>query len=168
MYQVLTYMATLEEAISAGHLDRLALPDWEIRPSIRPFYATPGFVTWADNTASLHDRTLAIGGRTLFEHLLQMVCDFQCGQRVRAGDLRRMVPTKHGIWHMYPPGLRLYGWCPARHAFVAVTGATERDTKTDRRLNDVKRDEVRRFIVMHHLAETVVRGDIRVVFPYEG
>jgi len=96
---------------------------------------------------------------------MQMVCEFQCSQKVHAGDLRRMLPTKHGIWHAYPPGLRLYGWCPAQHAFVAVNGALEADTKAIRGLNDQKRDEVRQFIAAHHLQGTVVRGDIRAVFP---
>jgi hypothetical protein len=159
-------MATLEEAIAAGALDRLATPDWEVRNAIRPFYATPDFVSWADNTPGLHDPALAVGGRLLFEHLLQMVCDFQCDRYLHAGDIRRMLPTRHGIWHLYPPGLRVYGWCPMPHAFVAVTGALERDTKATRGLNDAKRNEVRRFIATNQLEQTIVRGDFLAVFPH--
>jgi len=160
-------MATLEHAVRTGRLDRLGLPEWEKRASVRPFYATPGFVQWADQTAALHDHEKAIGGRTMFEHLRQMVCEFQCSPRLHASDIRRMVPTRHGIWHLYPPGLRIYGWCPAKHAFVAVTGALERETKTINGLNDRKRDEVHRFIATNDLQETVVRGDFSVIFPHE-
>ncbi len=76
-----------------------------------------------------------------------------------------MMPTKKGIWHMYPPGLRVYGWCPSRHAFIAVCGALEKDTKDDKKLNDVKRDEVLRFATQHGLAWTIQKGDFRDLFP---
>jgi hypothetical protein len=88
---------------------------------------------------------VTIGGRTLFEHVAQSFCGFRRGADVHYGDIRRMLPTKAGIWRMYPPGLRVYGWRPARHPFIAVTAAVEADTKRDRRLNDRKRDEALRF-----------------------
>jgi hypothetical protein len=66
-------------------------------------------------------------------------------------DLRQMMPTKHGVRSMRPAKLRIYGWCPKPHAFVAVAGALEIETKTDKTLNDKKRDEVLNFIKTHKL-----------------
>lgn len=75
------------------------------------------------------------------------------------------MPNKHGIWKLHPPGLRIYGWCPAPRSFVAVTGALESETKTDKKLNDKKRDEVRAFIKLHDVGAHIVRGDILAIFP---
>lgn len=69
---------------------------------------------------------------------------------------------------MYPPKLRLYGWCPSPHSFVAINGALESDTKSDKTLNDKKRDEVLAFIKKYKLDETVLRGEFYEVFPHEG
>jgi hypothetical protein len=160
-------MATLEDAIAAGVLNLFGLPDWEPRLPVHPLYVVPAFVKWGDETAVLHDKKFAVGGRTLFEHLLQTLCDFRCMERFHCGDLRRLMPTSKGIWSMHAPGLRIYGWCPKQHQFVAVTGATEADTKKDRRLNDQKRQEVEQFIQRHQLTQTVLRGDILAVFPHQ-
>jgi hypothetical protein len=103
--------------------------------------------------------------RTLFEHVEQMFCDFRCAPRFSAGDLRRMLPTKKGIWKMHPPKVRIYGWCPAPNSFVAVTGALEADTKRDKKLNDTKRDEILAFIKAHQLLQHVVLGDHLAIFP---
>jgi hypothetical protein len=166
IYRVLTYMATVAEAIAGGILVAYELPPWEPRLPIRSLSVRPELLAWADGTPELHDKKLAIGRRTLFEHLLQMFCDFRCSERFHAGDLRRMLPNKKGIWKMHPPGLRIYGWCPQQHAFVAVTGALEKDSKTDKKLNDKKRDEVLAFIKANRLAGTVLMGDILAIFPY--
>lgn len=163
---LLTYMATLSEAVRAGRLGLFDLPEWERRRPLRPLYVTPELLAWADDTQRLHEVT--IGGRTLFEHLVQFLCDFRCNPDVHYGDIRRMLPTKGGVWRMYPPGLRVYGWCPARHAFVAVTAAVEADTKQDRRLNDRKRDEVLRFAWHARLTHTILTGDYLALFPHQG
>jgi hypothetical protein len=162
-------MATVEDAVITHVLEPFELPDWELRLPIRPLYVNPELLDWADDTPQLHDEKLAVGGRTLFEHLLVMLCDFRCAERCppHAGDLRRMTPTKKGIWKMHPPRLRIYGWCPAQHAFVAVTGALEAETKADKRLNDKKLNEVLDFIKKHGLQNTILRGDILAIFPHQ-
>ena len=158
-------MATIEEAVAAQVLETFPLPDWEGRLPIRPLWVAFELWDWVDGKNELHDMALAIGRRTLFEHLEQMFCDFRCSQRFPAGDLKQMMPTKRGIRTMRPPKLRIYGWCPKPHAFVAVCGALEDDTKTDRKLNDNKRDEVLNFIKKHKLEHTILRGDNLAVFP---
>ena len=163
---MLTYMATLREAVRTGRFGLFEPPEWERRPPLRPRCVTPELLSWADDAQRLHDVT--IGGRTLFEHLAQFFCDFRCSADVHYGDIRRMLPTKAGIWRMYPPGLRVYGWCPARHAFIAVTGAVEADTERDRRLNDRKRDEVLRFASRAGLTHSILTGDSVAVFPHQG
>ena len=160
-------MATIEDAIAAAVLELFELPDWEPRLPIHPLYVTRDLVKWGDDTAVLHDRKFSIGGRTLFEHLLQAFCDFRCMERFHCGDLRRLMPTSKGIWSMHAPGLRIYGWCPRQHEFVAVTGATETDTKTDKSLNGKQRKHVEQFIQQHRLNQTVLRGDILAIFPHK-
>jgi hypothetical protein len=76
-----------------------------------------------------------------------------------------MTPTKKGVWKMHPAKLRIYGWCPGVHQFAAVAWALETETKTDKKLNDKKRDEVLAFIRSNGLQETVKLGDILAVFP---
>jgi len=79
-----------------------------------------------------------------------------------------MVPLGSGIWKMHPPGLRLYGWFPAKKSFVAVTAALEIETKQNKGLNDQKMQQVAQFIQSHGLASSVIVGDILNVFPPEG
>jgi len=119
---------------------------------------------WFDKD-ELHDMALGVGRRTLFEHVEQMFCEFRCAPRFPAGDLRQMIPSKNGIRKLHPPKLRVYGWCPAPHSFVAVTAAFEADTKSNKKLNDQKRDEVLSFIKTNHLEALVLRGDNLAVFP---
>lgn len=157
-------MATIENAVANGLLDVYELPDWEVRQPVRTLYVAFELFDWVDSQPMLHDMKRGIGGRTLFEQLEQMLCDFRCAQSPSAGDLRRMLPTKAGIWKMHPPGLRIYGWFSSRASFVAVTAALEIDTKTDKKLNDKKRDYVRSFIVKNGLQNGVQRGDFLAIF----
>jgi hypothetical protein len=165
IYQVLTYMATLEDAVKAKVLEPYDLPDWERRLPIRSLWVAYELWDWTDSTGALHDMAHRIGGRTLYEHLEQMFCEFRCAPRFPAGDLRQMMPTRKGVRKLHPPKLRIYGWCPRSHAFVAVTGALEADTKSDKKLNDKKRDEVLTFIKTHKLEHLVLKGDNLAVFP---
>jgi hypothetical protein len=158
-------MATVEDAVAAKVLELYQLPDWELRLPIRHLWVAFEFWDWIDAKDDLHDMTFGVGGRTLFEHIEQMFCDFRCSQRYPAGDLRQVMPTSKGIRKMHPPKLRIYGWCPKPHAFVAVTGALEVETKRDKKLNDKKRDEVLSFIKTHKLEHTILRGDNLAVFP---
>jgi len=156
-------MATLDDMLRTGALEPFDIPDWDGRLPIHRLYVTPALVRWVDETEAL--KLIKHGGRTLQEHLEQIFADFRCSERPAAGDLRRMVPTRHGIWKMHPVGLRVYGWCPARRTFAAVSAALEIDTKTNRGLNAAKLNEVREFIMKHHAEETIVRGDILDIFP---
>ena len=87
-------MATLDDVLASGHLEVFELPDWELRCPVRPLYVSQDFLDWADETPALHDSKLAIGGRTLFEHLCQSLCEFRCVEHVHYSDLKRMMPTK--------------------------------------------------------------------------
>jgi len=140
-------MATLKDAIAAKALELYALPQWERRSPIRPLWFVPSLWDWVDETPIMNTK---VGGKTLAEHVKQI------------------MPVKHGIRKMHPAKLRIYGWCPGEHQFVAVTGALEADTKSDLKLNDKKRDEVLMFIRRNDLAGTVLLGDNRVVFPPQG
>jgi len=158
-------MATIDDLVLSGVIEGFELPEWEARGAVRPLHMTPGLFEWGDDKPELHDPRLAIGRRTLFEHFIQFLCDVRCAAKLGAGNLRRLMPTREGILSLHPPGLRLYGWCCAPHSLILVTGALESETKTDRRLNDLKRDEVRRFTRQHNVSHTILRGDIRALFP---
>jgi hypothetical protein len=157
-------MATIEDAVKAKVLEPYTLPDWESRLPIRRLWVAYEFWDWTDKD-ELHDVAHGAGSRTLFEHIEQMLCDFRCSPRFPAGDLRRMLPNKKGVWKMHPPKLRIYGWCPAPHSFVVVTGAFEADTKKDKKLNATKRDEVLAFIATNKLEQHILRGDHLAIFP---
>jgi|SRR5580700_8727542 hypothetical protein len=161
-------MATVSDALDGGIIVVFEVPAWDSRLPLRPLWVTPDLLSWVDAKPELHDTAFAVGARTLFEHLLTMFCDFRCADHCppHAGDLKRMTPTKHGIWKMHPPQLRIYGWCPGQHQFIGVTAALESETKADRKLNDKKLNEVRDFIKKHRLERTVLRGDILAVFPH--
>jgi hypothetical protein len=160
-------MTTIESMAAEGALKLFELPEWESRLPLWPLYIAPTFEDWAEKTAALVDPEMKIGRRFLGEHLVQCLSDFRCSRRPSAGDLRRMLPNKNGIWKMHPPGLRLYGWAPKPRTFVVVTGALEIDTKKDKRLNDRKRSEVLAFIKANTLKKWIVIGDINAVFPPE-
>jgi hypothetical protein len=153
-------MATLQEAIAANAIVAFQVPDWEPRQPLRLMWVTPALLSWADDTPALHNDAHSVGGRTLFEHLLTMFCDFRCAERCPPHA------TRHGIWKMHPPKLRVYGWCPGQHQFVAVTAALESDTKSDKNLNERKMREVREFLTKHKLEKTVLRGDVLAIFPH--
>jgi hypothetical protein len=159
-------MSTLKQIIAAGYLEPFELPEWERRRPERPLWVAPELMDWAHETPEMNDMPMALGRRTLCEHMLQMFADFRCDRHVHYSDLKRMLPTAGGIWHMYPPGLRIYGWVPAPHAFVAITGALAGRTKDDPRLNDRKRDEVTAFARRHALMHTIRSGDYLALFPH--
>lgn len=142
-----------------------ALPEWEARQPIRPLWVTPELLRWMRTTPQLHDLRLGAGRKTMAELLEMLFCDFRCAQRFSAGDLRRMLPSRKGIWKMHPYRLRIYGWAPGTNQFAAVTWAFEKDTKTNKRLNDQKRDDVLEFVRVNRLRETVTYGDVNAVFP---
>ena len=156
-------MATVINIMRCTAIGEFGLPAWEDRSPVRPLWVAEELFAWADNTMELH-RT-RIGGRSLFEHLEHMFCDFRCSPKINHADLKRMLPTRDGVWHMYPAGLRVYGWCPSPNSFVAVTAATAAATKTDPTLNDTKRDHVLRFARRHGLSSTIQTGDFLALFP---
>jgi len=157
-------MATIDDVL--GQIAEVYdLPAWEVRQTINQLWVAPGFWNSFDSTNALHDEKLAQGNRTIGEHIEQGLCDFRCSERPGAGDLRRMLPNKHGVWKMHIPGARIYGWCPKKRAFVAVAFALEADTKKDKKLNDAKRDEVLSFVKTHKLGDSVILGDILAIFP---
>jgi hypothetical protein len=159
-------MATIEDDLNAAGLELYELPDWESRQPIRQLWIAPAFWTWFDGTNELH--TAKIGGRTLAEHIEQLFCDLRCAERPGAGDLKRMVPTKIGIWKLHPAKTRLYGWAPKKECIAVVTGALEVETKDKTReneLNNEKRDQVLHFIKSNGLKKHVALGDILAIFP---
>jgi hypothetical protein len=157
-------MATLDDVLGKV-AEAYVLPSWEVRQTVNQLWVTPGFWQGFDGTAALHDEKLAQGGRTVGEHIEQGLCDFRCSERPSAGDLRRMMPNKHGVWKIHVPGARIYGWCPRVRSFVAVSFALEGDTKTDKALNDVKLKEVLSFVRTNNLDKSVILGDILAIFP---
>ena len=130
---------------------------------VRPLYVASELFDWVDSTDALYSKKR--GQRTLYEHLEQALCDFRCSDRPPAGELRRVMPTKRGVWKICPPGLRIFGWCPAPHSFVAVTAAFADETHAETSLTDAKVRYVRAFIARYELDETIEYGDVNALFP---
>jgi hypothetical protein len=148
-----------------GVLHSFELPAWEERYPLWSLYLANGFLKWIEATPEIDDVRLGVGRRSIREHLAQTFSDFRCSERPHAGDLRRLTPTRHGVWKMHPPRLRVYGWFPIVRTFIVVGGALESETKADKTLNNRRMKEVRDFIQVHRLEKHIVRGDIRAVFP---
>ena len=158
-------MATITSIVQAKILEPYQLPDWEVRLPIRQLWISFEFWDWVEATRSLHDQHRKIGGRTLCEHMEQLLCDFRCAPRIGAGDIKRMMPTPDGIWKLHPKGMRLYGWAPQKDAMVIIAGALESETKIDKDLNNKRMAQVLEFISANELSDSVERGEIYVVFP---
>jgi hypothetical protein len=160
-------MATIAGAVTAGLLEEFRLPDHEGRDPLRPLYLAAGLFDWIDETDELYeeDWSKESGGRSMAEHLAQTFCDFRCAKRPLVGDLRRVQPTKKGIWKIHSPGLRIVGWVPFPHAFVAVKGAFVSDTHGPPAKMDQLVSDVLAFAQRHKLSETIKMGDSRALFP---
>lgn len=164
---MLTSMATLQ-ALSRGPTPPLAefeLPEDEDRCPIRPFFVATAIFDIVDGDARYYDGSIKEGGRTPLDHLQQLFCDHRCAVRPRVGELRRLQPTRDGVWKAHPPLLRVFGWCWALHSFLPVSVALEADLKADKTLYDDHLRGVLDFIKMHKLQDLVLRGDALAIFP---
>lgn len=155
-------MATIDHLISKKELEAFQIPDGVNRLPIRPLWVHRELLELIGNVLVYDDKLL--GGRTADEHLEQFFIDFRCNSRIHADDLRRMMPTKEGVWSLHPPMLRVYGWVPRQHSFVAVWAEFEAATKADKTLNDRCRDRVLTFLKRHKITE-IVYGDFTHAFP---
>lgn len=160
---VLTYMATVQDAIRVGVLEDFRLPDWELRPAQRPLAVAPELWEWADETPEMFDKKRSEGGRLLIEHLEQGLQDMCCAAHPSGADLHRVDPQGEGIWKLTVPGVRVFGWFHARSQFVAVAGELKSRLKANPSLHGVKQQEVRAFAQRHGLEQTILLGDHRDV-----
>ncbi|HWK97363.1 MAG TPA: hypothetical protein VNR39_18245 [Pseudolabrys sp.] len=147
-------------------MELFRLPEHEVRMACWPLWIAHSFWDWYDSTEALHDEKQLYGGRTMGEHIDQLFCDLRCSKRPGSGgDLRRMMPNVDGVWSLHSYGVRCYGWASGAGSFVVVTGALEAETKRNKKLNDLKRDEVKKFVSDHKLESTVKLGDINAIYP---
>lgn len=159
-------MATILDAVRLEVLKVFAVPDWDSRLPARPLYVAPQLWTQIDNEPRAHVETAKLGGRSPYEHLDAIFTDFRCGEKAIGNDqLKRLMPTTKGVWEMHPPGLRVFGWCPAPYEFVAVSVAIVEDLKADHDLYNQHRDGVLAFAKRHDLSSTITLGDYSVLFP---
>lgn len=159
-------MATILDAARRKVIEPYEVPEWFDGLPVRPLYLAPDFWDWIDNEARAHKIESALGRRSRCEQMEIMFSEFRCGSRaIGHAELKRMTPTSGGVWKMHPPGLRVYGWCPGPHAFVAVCGAILEDVKAGKTLNDLHRDRVLDFIRTAGLASTIQLGDYLALFP---
>lgn len=159
-------MATIAGALTARVLEEFALPEHEGRDPLRPLYVATELFDWIDETDALYIENWSptSGGRSRFEHLEQMFCDFRCSLRPLVGDLNRVTPTAKGVWKMQPAGLRVFGWVPMPHAFVAVCAAFTGDTHGKNSTVDLMVERVLAFAKKHDLHGTFQTGDRSALF----
>jgi hypothetical protein len=157
----LTSLATIAN-LRATVLVPFNIPTDVDRMPIRLLHMSRELDGWIDGTLVYDERMM--GRRTAYEHLEQFFIDFRCDEVWHASELRRMIPNTSGVWSMHPPLLRVYGWVPEPHSFVAICAAFEADTKKDKTLNDKCRDRVLTFIDGHQVTD-IVLGDFTHAFP---
>lgn len=154
-------MATVDEALSGGMLAEYRISSWELRlPKRKLLYAHDFFDSWADVEPRMMDISLGKGARTRHEHLETIFNDFVCAERPAGGDLRRVMPVKDGVFKLHPFGSRIYGFFSGEAEFVAVAGAIAEDTKSDKKLNDKKRNAVLKFVKQNGLETSMFKGEI--------
>lgn len=159
-------MATILDAVRREVLIPYEVPDWYDGVPVRPLYVAPQLWDWIDNEARAHKIESSLGRRSRYEQMEIMFAEFRCGPRALGhAELKRMTPTANGVWKMHPPGLRVYGWCPSPHAFVAVKAAILEDVKADKKLSDSHRDDVLDFIQHAGLSSSIALGDYIALFP---
>lgn len=159
-------MATFLDAVRGRHLEMFGVPDWDNRMPVRHLYVAPELWEWIDNEERAHVPSAGLGGRSPCEHMEQLFTDYRCDPRaLRHGDLKRMQPTKEGVWRIHPPGLRVFGWVAAQQTFVAVRAVLEADLKDGTLSYDDQRDAVLAFARTHDLEHTIIRGDYLAIFP---
>jgi hypothetical protein len=158
-------MATIRDALNLGVLEEFRLPFYEPRPALRPLYIAAVFYDEVDAAEDLHDAGRGKGGRSRFEHLLQTFVDFRCEKRPLVGDLRRLQPTRLGLWKMHPPLLRMFGWVPEPHQFVVVNFARIEDCHGPGSVVDQRRQAVLEFAKAHKLENTIRKEDHLALFP---
>lgn len=154
-------MATISDALRSGILCEYRLPDWELRDPLRKLYHHPDFFDhWADTNAVMNDISKGSGQRTRTELLEQLFCEWRCARRPSGYELKRIRPVDQGVCKLHPYKARIYGWFTMRGEFVAISGATEEATKENKKLTDLRRDEVLKFIRNHKLQEECFQGEI--------
>ncbi len=136
------------------------MPEHDGRPPIRPLYLAEALIAWVNETDELYVENWSkkSGGRSRFEHLDQTLADFRCDDHPLVGELNRVRPTKKGIWKMHCPGLRVYGWAPDLHSFVAVTAAFSEDAHGRDSVTDKMVKEVLDFARKYELNNTIQYG----------
>lgn len=158
-------MATILDAVRSCCVEVYEKPIWEHRLAKRSIYVRPEFWNWVDNDERLHDDAHSQGGRTLFEHLEQAFCDHMCSAKgLGHGDLKRVSPTREGIWKIHSIGLRTFGWCLESGDFVVVCGGLIGDVKGPPPLYDVYKQKCLDFAKAESLEQTITLGDYLAIF----
>lgn len=160
-------MATIPSALVAGVLEEYALPGHCGGDPKRSLFLASELFDRLDSDDDLHIEKWSKhwGGRTRFEHVEQMFCEFRTAKHALVGDLHRLIPNPKGVWKMQPRGTRIYGWVPYPSAFVAVTYALEEDAHGGGSRTAALVAEVLSFATKHNLKNTINLGDRRALFP---
>lgn len=163
-------MATIASAVLAGILHEHFLEAPETRDPRRPLYIADVFYDWVDGREDLHATNWhrESGGRSRYEHMQQAFADFRCNARPIVGDMRRVIPVHQRVWKIVSPGLRIFGWVPAPHAFVAVCAADAADTHGTGggAVTAQKMQDVLNFAAAHDLTGAMLGGDHLACFPH--
>lgn len=153
-------MSTIEQLVEGKILVPWEISEWERRTPLRSFLHTPELLKWFRDTPRTHDRSIVKGGRTPWEHYQLFFNDVCCARRPCVGDMKRLEPTKNGLWKAHPPTLRVFGWCYAKDSFVGITAALEVEIKDRENTITYKSEtsKVESFIKKHNLEHTILRG----------
>lgn len=163
---MLTLEATISKVVRSGHMEMFDVPEWHHGMPMRPLYVASTFWKWVDGCDALHVIPTKGSRRSIWEQIELHLAELRCAERPPGADeLRRLTPTRSGIWKLHPPGARLYGWFAKPHTLILVGGATEKETKLNKSRNASEMKNVSAFIAKHDFKAHIVRGDYRAVYP---
>lgn len=161
----MTTPKAIKDALRAKVIEEWALPAHEGREALRRVYIAGEMFDRVDNDVSLHHAKEGEGGRTRYEQMLIALADFRCLQRPGGADIKRLMPTKKGVWSLHARGLRIFGWITEASAFVAVTYEHTEACHGRGSLVEARLADVLAFAEKYKLASTIQYGDLLALVP---
>ena len=160
---MLTYMATIQDALKDQLLEEWRIPDHLGGEATRPVYLAGELFDWFDYALDLYVPEKGKGGKSAFEHLEQSLRDFKCNARLDYGGLRCVTPQHKRVWSLHCPSGRLLGWAPAKHQFVGIYWVRMADAHGKGKIS-AARNKVLAFANKHALAGRMKPGDFNALF----
>lgn len=155
----------ITDALKAKVIEEWTMPEHDGRDPLRSMYIAGEMFDRVDGDDSIHRVKKGEGGRSRYEQMMIALADFRCLTRPPVGDMRRVQPTKNGVWSIHTRGLRIFGWIAQANAFVAVTYEHTEACHGKGSLVSARCAAVLAFAKKYKLTSTIRLGDANALFP---